>query len=121
MRVLMYRRMRRHHGAPVSEHHHYYHPLSGGTEVMEDVTGYRHPKHHDSHSAVMESVRERVHEHPATWASHISQPGGMMAVVEMEYHELMTKKEQGSREGIEHELVDLAAACIAALEKMHKM
>lgn len=64
---------------------------------------------------VMESIHERIESPPATWKAYESRSGGSMAIVEMEYRELMRANEEGSRADVEKELIDLAAACANAL------
>lgn len=88
------------------------------------VIGSHEDKHHDDyhlrdheHDSIMGNVHERISNPPHTWAAHYDKPGGMMAIVEMEYKELMDRKESGAKAGIEKELTDLAAACICALKK----
>lgn len=97
-------------------------------KVGRDDDEYEEEKHHDgissrSHESVsvMADVHERMEYPPHTWASYDGKPGGMMAIVEMEYRELMECKAEGHKAGIEKELTDLAAACLCALEKMKSM
>lgn len=85
----------------------------------DDDSGHEDPDH--KHHGAMKEVADRMEDHPKTWDAYIDQPGGMMSIVEMEYSELMEKKADGSRAGIEKELTDLAAACICALNKMKTM
>lgn len=89
---------------------------------------HRKEKEHDSHaygshelSPAMADVHERMESPPHTWKEYHGKPGGMMSIVEMEYRELMTRKGEGSVTGMKKELIDLAAACICAAEKMHDM
>lgn len=85
-------------------------------------------KHHDYYdhadyglSEVFEDVHERIKLPPRTWHEYYDKPGGMMAIVEMEHKELMDDKAKNSKAGVENELVDLAAACIAALRHLRTM
>lgn len=87
----------------------------------DDGSEHEEPDHKHKHHQAMKEVADRMEDHPKTWDAYIDQPGGMMSIVEMEYSELMEKKADGSRAGIEKELTDLAAACICALNKMKTM
>lgn len=86
--------------------------------------GGKHDRDHDrndEYDSIMEHVESRAKHYPKTWDSHIGKSGGRMAIVEMEYSELMSVKSSGSHAEIERELLDLAAACICALHKMKSM
>lgn len=100
----------------IHHHHHYHH---GHHPDMMGV--YHHDRHASGsyeHGSVMANVHERLENPPHTWASYHDKPGGLIAIVEMEYRELMEEKAEGSHSGIKKELTDLAAACICALKKM---
>lgn len=75
---------------------------------------------HESHS-IMGRIDERIKEPPSTWAAYHGKPGGMMAIVEMEYKELMDAKKEGDHHSVKKELTDLAAACALALKKIDVM
>lgn len=75
-------------------------------------------EHYGEHGEVMQRVHSRAKHHPSTWREYIDKPGGHMEIVAMEYGELMTQRSSGTREGIEKELTDLAAACVCALKYM---
>lgn len=70
------------------------------------------------HDPVFDHVHERMEHHPTTWDSHMGTHEGAMAIVEMEYKELMARKAEGAKAGIKKELTDLAAACSNALKMM---
>ena len=74
--------------------------------------------HYGEHGHIMQRVHKRAKDYPATWREHLAKPGGHMEIVAMEYSELMTQRSGGTREGVEKELTDLAAACICALKHM---
>lgn len=78
----------------------------------------RHDYGDHEHGAAMAEVMDRTKHYPKTWAAHIDKPGGLMAIVEMEYKELMAEKASGSHHEIVDELTDLAAACICAIHEM---
>lgn len=88
-------------------HHHTHHHHEGKHHAMD----------HEHHHAVRE-VMERVKDHPASWEPYIGQDGGAVAIVKMEYAELMEAKSSGSKHAMRKELEDLAAACIHALKTM---
>ena len=90
-----------------------------GSDKEKDHDGYRYADH--EHDTAMGNVHERIKNPPHTWEAYHDKPGGLMAIVEMEYKELMAEKAESSKHGIEKELTDLAAACICALKKMKSM
>lgn len=89
-------------------HHHYHHPHEGSEA---NVT------HHADHP-VLHEVREHLADPPATWRAYAGQPNEMMAIIEMEYRELVQAKSSGDTKAIKQELVDLAAACVHAAKSM---
>lgn len=85
------------------------------------VMGGKSPKEPDHvpdspDSPAMAEVRERLANPPATWRAYAGHSGAMMAIVEMEYKELMAAREGGTSKDVEKELTDLAAACLNALK-----
>lgn len=84
-------------------------------------------KHHDhdskrvEHVEHMESVaaiHHRLKNHPPTWDAYGTSKSDLMAIISMEYQELMQAKASGDDEAIEKEACDLAAACVRLYESL---
>lgn len=65
-------------------------------------------------SPLMAEVRERLANPPSSWRSYAGHQNEVMAIIEMEYRELVQAKASGDKKSIRRELGDLAAACIHA-------
>lgn len=83
-----------------------------------DMEGLHHEQHAGEYGSALARVKERLHKHPSTWVAHGTSKSGLMAIVAMEYQELMEAKASGDEKHIEKELCDLAAACIRAYEHL---
>lgn len=89
-------------------HHHTHHHYDGEhKEVKSHAVDY---KYGDS----VEEVLDELANPPRTWASYGTNIADLMAIIAMEYQELMAAKAEGNEKKIEEELEDLAAACIHA-------
>lgn len=71
----------------------------------------------DEYHEAMADVKHHIKSNPETWRSRSS----LMAIIEMEYSELMTAKSDGSKSKIERELAELAAACVCELHRLKSM
>lgn len=101
-------------------------------EMSVDIAGpgvYHHTHHHHHHrggeegyvpvsNPVVEAVHARLENPPATWSAYAGHPNSVMAIIDMEHQELAYAKASGDPVAIEKELVDLAAACICALNAL---
>lgn len=97
----------------IHHHHHYHHGSHPDTMGV-----MHHDQYAGEYGSAMARVKERLHKHPSTWAAHGTSKSGLMAIVAMEYQELMEAKASGDEKHIEKELCDLAAACIRAYEHL---
>lgn len=98
----------------IHHHHHYHH--GGHTDHM----GVPHATTTASlgRHAIMADVQKHMENPPHSWKAYADQPGGALAIVEMEYRELMQAIATGNKADIELELFELAAASMMALKKM---
>lgn len=87
-------------------HHHYHHPHDGAGS------------HASAHHPIVAAVHERLESPPATWGAYAGRPDAGVAIVEMEFQELVAARHSGSDHQVKKELTDLAAACIRALKEM---
>jgi len=100
-------------GGDTHHHHHVHHHHHAG----EQVEGKAHAMDHKYGDSVDEILDELVRP-PASWAAYGTDHAGLMAIIGMEYAELMAAKAEGNMQKIEEELEDLAAACIHAHKHM---
>lgn len=79
-------------------------------------------KDHDSgYEPIIKRICDRIDHHPDSWKPYILGGESMVGAVEMEYGEMMDYRQRGDLNGVERELVDIAAACMVALKRMKRM
>lgn len=101
--------------------------------VLAEVAGemlahYHHTHHHHHHKypegegyvapetdPLVATVLERMENPPVTWAAYAKHPESLMAIIAMEYQELLQARASGDEFAVTKELTDLAAACMEAL------
>lgn len=66
------------------------------------------------HDPIIRRIEHTISRRPESWSGYSDLTGAVI----MEYGEFMTCRSDGDQDGMERELIELAAACICAIKEM---